>query len=173
MIESLRRLDIPNDQLIRRLQSQHKLEFKGISCRQAPFARKITLELVKNPLAIKAAEEYIRQLLTHKSEYGYLYHLMNQNLYMKLDVRFNGEMAIECARFEQVVVALNEMAKKWGCEYSVLYEITKVELLYFFLLLINPQLNWITVDFILQGTNRKGHGHLIAAPHRLLKNRKR
>ncbi|KAG8175212.1 hypothetical protein JTE90_022635 [Oedothorax gibbosus] len=96
---------------------------------------------------------------------------MNVKLRVPLDVRFNGEMAIECGRYDLIVEKLDEMARQWGKTESLVNEITRLELLYFFILVLNPDMNWITVDFMLQGTNRRGLAHLIAAPDRLLRNK--
>ncbi|GFS30441.1 uncharacterized protein TNIN_160201 [Trichonephila inaurata madagascariensis] len=85
---------------------------------------------------------------------------MKQNVYIQFDVKFNGELVIECARYDQVVDAIDELAREWACKNSLTYEVTGLEL-FFFILLINPEINWMTVDFILQRT--KGHAHLIAA----------
>lgn len=170
MIEYLRQLDLPNDQLIHYLRKQltsKLIPTPHIHCK--PYVRTITLELLKNPQVIQIAKQYIDRLLKNKLEYGYLYHLKEQLMYVKLDVRFNGEVVIECARYDQVVDIIDDLAKEWAPVNTRMYEITRLELLYFFTLLINPNLNWITVDTMLQGA--KAYAHLIAAPNRLLRNR--
>lgn len=80
-------------------------------------------------------------------------------------------MGIECARYDLVMDKLDKLAMQWASKKTMVNEITRVELLYFFLLVLNPDMNWVIVDFLLQGSNRKGHAHLIAAPKRLLRNR--
>lgn len=165
MIYALQKLKLPNDRLLDRLRSGLKLNFVPSKC---TFLNKITLELVKTPEIVEKAKAYIETLLNNKQEYGYLYFLAQQNLYVKLDVRFNGETLIECSRYDEVVAAIDKLAEHWFDIKTLSYEITRVELLYFFVLLINPHLSWITVDFILHNTNRKGHAHLIAAPNRIV-----
>lgn len=171
MNNMLSQLKVTNDELISTLRKQHKLDIEQIPKYKPakPFQRRITLEVLKDPKYVEAANNYITQLIKHKSYYGYLYFLMSQNLRIKLDVRFHGEWAIECYRYEQIVTKLNELTKKWARENTLLYEVTRVELMYFFILVLNPELNWITVDYYLQGA--KSHAHLMAAPSRLLRNR--
>ncbi|GFQ84254.1 uncharacterized protein TNCT_539821 [Trichonephila clavata] len=163
MIKYLQKLWLPNDELIAHIRRNHHLDpslFPRYTTPK-PFERRITFDIVQNKYVVAAAKEYIEHLLKNKEEYGYLYHLMKQNLYIQFDVKFNGELAIECARYDQVVEAIDELAREWACKNSLMYEVTRLELLYFFILLMNPEINWATVDFLLQGT--KGHAHLIAA----------
>lgn len=170
MIEGLRQLDLVNDLLIRHLRKElgeQIVSTQHIQCK--PFIKTITLELVQNPRVVAVAKTYIDRLLKNKLEYGYLYYLQEQQLSHKLDIQFNGEVVIECARYDQVVEAIDNLAKEWACVNTLMYEITRLELLYFFTLLMNPIFNWITVDFIVQGA--KGYAHLIAAPNRLVRNR--
>ncbi|GFQ87856.1 uncharacterized protein TNCT_735661 [Trichonephila clavata] len=163
MIKYLQKLWLPNDELIAHIRKNRHLDpslFPRYTTPK-PFERRITLDIVQNKYVVEAAKEYIEHLLKNKEEYGYIYHLMKQNLYIQFDVKFNGELAIECARYDQVVEAIDELAREWACKNSLMYEVTRLELLYFFILLMNPEINWTTVDFLLQGT--KGHAHLIAA----------
>ncbi|GBN13107.1 hypothetical protein AVEN_257688-1 [Araneus ventricosus] len=173
MIEELRQLMLPNDELIRRIRNKYQLDLSTIPYSvYKPLRRQITLEMVRNPQIVSAAKEYITELLKDKQEYGYLYHLANQKLLIKFDVKFNPELAIECRRYEDVLNIIEKLAKEWFCKDTLMYEITRLELLYFFILLINENMNWIMVDYFLQGSNTKGHAHLIAAPSRLLRNKK-
>ncbi|GFR15151.1 uncharacterized protein TNCT_284141 [Trichonephila clavata] len=163
MIKYLQKLWLPNDELIAHIRKNHHLDpslFPRYTTPK-PFERRITLDIVQNKYVVEAAKEYIEHLLKNKEEYGYLYHLMKQNLYIQFDVKFNGELAIECARYDQVVEAIDELAREWACKNSLMYEVTRLKLFYFFILLMNPEINWTTVDFLLQGT--KGHARLIAA----------
>lgn len=171
MIERLKQLRLPNDDLISNIRQKYKLEIEKVPLCKRPFERRLTLDVLKDTNFVEAAKEYIENLMKNKKEYGYLYYLMNVPLRVPLDVRFNGEMAIECGRYDMVVEKLEELARKWGCSDTLVNEITRVELLYFFILVLNPGINWITVDFMLQGTNRRGLAHLIAAPERLLRNK--
>lgn len=171
MIEGLRQLDLPNDHLIRHLRKDlgdHIVCSQNLRCRSS--IKTITLELVQNPRVVQTAKMYIDRLLKNKLEYGYLYYLQEQPLFLKLDVQFNGEVVIECARYDQVVEVIDNLAKEWACVNTRMYDITRLELLYFFTLLMNPIFNWIQIDFLVQGT--KGYAHLIAAPNRLLRNRR-
>ncbi|GFY37575.1 uncharacterized protein TNIN_6861 [Trichonephila inaurata madagascariensis] len=160
MIKYLQTLWLPNDELIAHICKKRHLDPSLFPRYTTPklFERRITLDIVQSKYVV--AKEYIEPLLKNKEEYGYLYHLMKQNVYIQFDVKFNGELVIECARYDQVVDAIDELAREWACKNSLTYEVTGLEL-FFFILLINPEINWMTVDFILQRT--KGHAHLIAA----------
>lgn len=171
MIEKLKQLRLANDDLITVIRQKYKLDIYKVPVCKRPFERRLTLDVLKDAKYVEAAKEYIETLLKNQYKYGYLYYLMNVKLRVPLDVRFNGEMAIECGRYDLIVEKLDEMARQWGKTESLVNEITRLELLYFFILVLNPDMNWITVDFMLQGTNRRGLAHLIAAPDRLLRNK--
>lgn len=174
MIEELRQLMLPNDELIQHIRNKTPLNWSLVPySAYKPFKRRITLEVVQNPVILQAARDYIGHLLRNKQEYGYLYYLTTKPLFIKFDVKFNPELAIECRRYDQVVEKIEELAREFACKETLMYEITRLELLYFFLLFLNEDINWIMVDYFLQGSNTKGHGHLIAAPSRLLRNRRR
>lgn len=174
MIDRLSQLSLPNDTLIDSLRKKHKLykDIEKVPKSMRPFERRLTLDVVKDAKFVEAAKEYIETLLKNKEEYGYLYYLMNMPLRVPLDVRFNGEMAIEVGRYDMVVQKLEDLARQWGQTDTLINEITRLELLYFFVLILNFDMIWVKVDFLLQGTNRKGLAHLIAAPERLLRNRR-
>ncbi|GFQ69547.1 uncharacterized protein TNCT_34011 [Trichonephila clavata] len=126
MIKYLQKLWLPNDELIAHIRKNHHSNpslFPRYTTPK-PFERRITLDIVQNKYVVEAAKEYIEHLLKNKEEYGYLYHLMKQNLYIQFDVKFNGELAIECARYDQVVDTIDELAREWACKNSLMYEVT-------------------------------------------------
>lgn len=170
MIERLRQLDIANDELIRDLQQKYDLKHEP-ECTTSNFLNVVTLKTVTDPRFVRAAKEYIQLLVKDWSRYGYLYELWKHNMYLPLDVHLNAELVVEHNHYDPIVKELNELARNWGIETTQIFEITRLELLYFFVLILNPKCNWITIDYIVGGVRR--HAHLIAAPTRLLRNREK
>jgi hypothetical protein len=170
MIDKLKHLLLPIDDFIDQIRCNHSLDdvVKPLRKRAPfkPFDYSVNLDIVKHPKVLQAARSFIIRIMTDKENLGYLYFLSNQHLTIPLNVQFNGELAIECNRYEQVVEAINDLAQEFACQNTLTYEITRVELLYFFIRLVNPHMNWITIDYILQCI--KGHAHLISAPNRIV-----
>jgi len=169
MIEKLGQLELAIDELVKYVQKEHNLKAEPVC--NTNFLNLVKLDTVTNPKFIKAAKQYIDFLIGDVLRYGYLYYLWHKNLSIPLDIHFNAETVIESKHYDKVIMALNELARQWGMESTKIYEITRLELLYFFLLILNPKYNWISIDYIVGGA--KDHAHLIAAPSRLLRNRKK
>lgn len=159
----LKKLIIPVDNL---MQKKYRPELGHVSKYASfhkflPFTSFVTLDLVKDPKVSAAARDYIFKLLQDKEKYGYLYFLNSQNLLIPLNVQFNGELVFEMCRHNSIVEEIDKMAKQFTCSSNELFfEITRIELLYFFTMLMNPHLNWIVVDSMLRCN--KNHDYLIA-----------
>ncbi|GIY03991.1 uncharacterized protein CDAR_304841 [Caerostris darwini] len=161
---------LPIDILKRRVASDAQLKNIVKSLRKPnlfkAFEFSVTLELVQNETVKKAAKTYIYRLLAEKEKFGYLYFLLNQRMAVPLDVQFNGELVIESENFDQVVETIEKMAQEFNCNTRI-FEVTCVELLYFFTMLVNPYVKWIAVDYALQCA--RTHAYLISAPARIVK----
>ncbi|GFY38827.1 uncharacterized protein TNIN_3521 [Trichonephila inaurata madagascariensis] len=114
-----------------------------------------------------AARDHIYKLLQNKETYGYLYFLNAQPLLVPLHVRFNAELIVDSCHYREIVAEIDRLAREFACPPSTFYDITRVELLYFFTLLVKPQLNWIQVNHLLRGNTH--HDYLIAHPERIVK----
>ena len=160
-VELLKGCKTPNDDLIFMYRSNINVSpFIKIHKFQ-PFTSFVTLDLVTNPEIAKLAKEYIVQLLRNKEKYGFIYHLYSKNLLLPFNIQFNGEMIIDPQHHFRIECEIVKIAETiTSCE-SVLFNITKVELLYFFTLFINIHLNYILLDHIL-GCN-KTHSYLVAS----------
>jgi hypothetical protein len=171
MNSTLEQLLLPIDTLAENLYRSHQLdniEQKYAKPHQfaSPFRNMITLAFVKDERVKKAAREYIYKLLEDKKKLGFLYYLNNQKLVVQLDLNFNGELIIESNQYEKVIEEMDEIARAFACSGTSFYEITRIEILYFYTMLLNPHLNWIYIDYLLR-CNR-AHDHLIASPTRFL-----
>lgn len=132
----------------------------------AVFKNMITLKLIQDEKVRAASRDYVYRLLQDEERLGYLYHLSKQKMVVQLDVRFNGELVIEPGEhYDDVVKAIDDVAREFACSDTPMFQITRVELLYFYTMLMNPHLNWVTVDHLLRC--QRNHDHLIAAPSRL------
>ncbi|KMQ83656.1 hypothetical protein RF55_19442 [Lasius niger] len=161
-IEVLRSASTPIDKLIRQitlcgckeLYKPHKFP---------PFTSYVTLEVVNK--YSDQAKQHIYQLLAQKEKYGFLYNLNSRRLVVPLTVSFNGDLVIDPEYYIEIVDRIDGLARDFHCPGSQTYEITRLELLYFFTLLVNPQLNWITLDYLLKGN--RCHAYLVASPDRI------
>lgn len=124
-----------------------------------PFTSYITHQLVTDPNVVKMARDYIVELLKNKPKYGLLYHINAQKLIIPPHFQFNGELVIDPQHYHPIVHIIQDIAQDFSCPDHSIYEITKIELLYFFTLFVNVHLNWMTVDHLL-GCN-KTHSYLV------------
>lgn len=130
-----------------------------------PFTSRVTLNLVKEEAS--AARKYVLQLLQEKEQYGYLYFLNTKPLLVPLNLQFNPELVVDPEQYDEIVAEIDRLAKMFACPPSTLFEITRIELLYFFTLLVNEKLTWIAVDHLIRGN--KSHDYLLSSPERLIK----
>lgn len=167
-IDVLKHSNLPIDSLIQSFRADLK------ACQHVKFHKfhnftsYVTLSLVSDSNVVRAAKNYIVELIRDKEKYGILYLLNTKKLVVPLHPTFNSELVVDPDHFNEIVSKIDEVAKDFSCpqKTSQFYEITRIELLYFFTLLVNTHLNWIMLDHILR-CNRT-HDYLIAAPSRLL-----
>lgn len=169
MIDDLSRIRLRVDEwidgLIREENLQCTLEkFKTLRAFK-PLKYGVTVELVKDPEVARVARKHILRLMEERERCGYLYHLNRQRLFKPLDLRFDAEPAVESKRYNAVLEALHQLASEFARPDTTLHDITRMELVYFFVLAINRECTWVTVDYVLQGT--KSHGLLVAASQQI------
>lgn len=163
MTEHLNRMQLPIDKFTNIVRQElisvlEKMSKKGAPFK--PFESVVTYEMVKNPQIISAARAYIVQLLKDKKNLGYLYHLHDQKMFMPLNIQVNFDLVTECRRAQDIKTEISKIASEIACPDSQTYEITRLELLYFFIKLVNPSMNWILIDYILLGN--RNHAHLMS-----------
>lgn len=168
-IERIKFKKTPPDELIRVLRSNFDISKLIKVHRFQPFSSYVTQALVSDPQVVTLAKRYIIELMRNKERYGFLYLLNSQRLLIPLNLNFNGELVIDPENHEIIHAMIQEIAKDFTCPsiHNLTYEITKIELLYFFTLFVNIHLNWITVDNILKCN--KVHSYLMSAPERIIK----
>lgn len=126
---------------------------------------KITLALVQNQKVVAEARNHILKLLTEKEKYGYLYYLADQKLLMPLTVRFKpAQQFIHAEETSQIIAKMQAIASTFACKYMLVYEITLVELFYFFIKLKNPRYTWLAMESQINIVPL--HGHLIMSLER-------
>ena len=160
-VELLKGLKTPNDDLIFMYRSNINISPLIKIHKFQPFTSFVTLDLVTHPEISKLAKEYIVQLLRNKEKYGFLYHLYSKKLLLPFNLQFNGEMILDPQHYFKIECEIVKIAETITSCQSVLFNITKIELLYFFTLFINIHLNYILLDHIL-GCN-KTHNYLISS----------
>lgn len=160
MLKRLLKLRLPVDDFTDTIRKSLNLSKLTRRAPLEPFESLVTLELVRNPQVVEKAREYIVQLVKDKENLGYLYFLDGQKMFTELDVTFNFDLVVDCKHREEIETIIGNLAADMFCKNSSMNRITQLELLYFFIRLVNPDLNWLTIDYILQGC--KHHAHLIA-----------
>lgn len=166
-LKMLKDLFIPNDKYISIIREPLLTEIE--KCKWSfgtPFRKCITLELLKNTLVRRAADVYMKDLIKHDSVLGIFYHANKQCLLVSLKLEFRaGDAIVDKDNTNDIFDEIDILAEMYSKPWDLNFEITKIELLYFFALLINPHLNWVTVDFLL-GCN-KSHAYFVVSPHRI------
>lgn len=152
MIEKLKKLVLPVDDLLK--------EYRMCG----PEKQLLTLRLVENRDVQTKAKEYIVKLLENSEQYGYLYYLYGKNLYVPLQVDLKGETFMECGYESRIKKELESQASHFFQWDNVKFRITYVELLYFYIRIVNPTLTWIALESMVQSVPY--HSHLIMSPDR-------
>ena len=130
-----------------------------------PFRSYVTLNLI-HYVGENFAKKYISKLLNEQEKYGYLYYLHHKNLKIPLDIRLNGsDLVLDNMDFNKIMYEINKIALYFFAPGDSRFNITRLELIYFYTLLINPYLNWITIDYLVKGN--RFHSYLLASPKRL------
>lgn len=168
MIEKLSTLRLPVDDLLQEYCQREIAESFIRLCRQctrSEFVKNlVTLSLVNNTHVMEMAKKYIAKQLEEKQRYGYLYYISGQNLLIPIDVQCKGDLFIQCGEEDRVMEKLEDIADNFARRDTKLYKLIVVELFSFYIRLVNPNLSWLAVDYMLQCAER--HAHLIISPNR-------
>lgn len=132
---------------------------------QIPFHSYITLPFIQQPEIRNSINRYITSLMQRK-DCGYLFHLNNQKLMVSLYLQFNPKLILDPDNYTEIMNELTTLAKLFANCTTKMYEIVLLEILYFLTILINPHLNWVTVDYVLRGNET--HDYLIASKNRII-----
>lgn len=170
-LQQLQNSYLPIDKLIYEFRltligvNKHKQYTKDIP-NKLPFHSYITLPLIREPEIRGSINKYITNLLI-REDCGYLFHLSNQKLIISLHLHFNPKLILDPENDTEIINELTTLAKLFGKCTSKIYEIALLEILYYLTILVNPHLNWITVDYILRGNQT--HDYLISSKNRIIK----
>lgn len=147
--------------------NKHK-QFTKYNNNKIIFHSYITLPFIMEPEIKDAVRKYITDLIINKEEFGYLYFLNIQKLIIPLHLNFNEELVVDPNTSLQIKKEIHALASQFSCETAdnLFFLITQIEILYFLTILVNPHLNWITVDYILRGN--KTHDYLISSKDRII-----
>lgn len=167
MIEKLKQLYLPVDELLEEYcKNLGSVVHLCQQCGHSDHIRYlITLSLVQNKEVVKIAYKYITKLLEEKEQYGYLYFLNDQKMFIPLIIEdFKGDVFIDSKDKSKVKEELEKMAAHFVQKNSKMFQITIVELLNFFIRIINPTFTWLAVENMMQCV--PWHTHLIVSPDR-------
>lgn len=130
-----------------------------------PFHSYITLQFIKQPEIRNSINQYITSLMM-RTDCGYLFHLNNQKLIVPLSLQFNAKLILDPEHYTEISNELSILASLFAKCTTDMYKIVLLEILYYLTILINPHLNWITVDFVLRGNET--HDYLIAFKNHII-----
>lgn len=164
MIEKLSKILLPNDLLLKEyvqtypvLQQQHPKKTCG-------WVGSVTKDWVMDTRVQEIAKRFIARLFEKRECVGYSYHLNAQEMLKPLAVQFKWEPFVAAEDKNQILAHIQDMADEFACSDTLIHDITKVELLYFYIRVANPSLSWLAVEYMLQCF--PWHAHLFMSRHR-------
>lgn len=116
----------------------------------------ITLQLVQD--FKHRAHIYIKHLMANPHDYGILYLLAENKTFNLLYIEYTTFPLINQPEKKAIMKEIEAMASSY-CTDPLRYKITCLELLYFYALLVNPEYNWVIMDYISYGN--KNHQYVI------------
>lgn len=162
MIPKLSKILLPNDFLLKEysktypvLQSHH---------RKCSMVGSVTRDLVLDKQVQEIAKRFISRLFEKRECVGYSYHLNAQEMLKPLTVQFKWEPFVAAEDKNKIIGKIQDMADEFACPNTLMHDITKVELLYFYVRVSNPSLSWLAVEYMLQCF--PWHAHLFMSRHR-------
>ena len=149
LLESSR---LPIDELSKTIASKHLMQ-------ESRLWRKIN---VVTPALVdtykRDGKEYIKKILEKPDEYGYLYFVSKYNSQWYNAPHFDYVQFPLMKDRECVLQQVKKMALSFAKENSIEFDATCLYLLYFFTLLVNPTLNWTTIDYLANGNRYHPYG---------------
>lgn len=118
----------------------------------------ITLQLVLDFGIL--AKAHIHELIHNMLQYGSLYELAKITKFNNMHIDYSTFPLIEQEKRDEIMKEIKFIASKYYSPGNLLYNITCLEILYFFALLVNPSYNWITIDYLSHAN--KSHQYLIS-----------
>lgn len=123
-----------------------------------PMFNDISLKLVKD--FAHYAHAYVRHLISNKFEFAILYYLAKEKTFTSLYIEYMTFPLVNQPEKKEIIKEIEKMALVfYENSHCVEYKITCMELLYFYALLINPDYNWVIMDYINNGN--KNHQYLV------------
>lgn len=118
----------------------------------------VTMNLVRD--FKHRANKYIDHLRANKHDYGTLYLLANSNTFNLLYIEYCTFPLIHQPEKKSIIQEIEKMASATN---ALEFKITCLELLYFYALLVNPDYNWVIIDYISNGN--KNHQYVMLNRH--------
>lgn len=117
----------------------------------------ITLQLVKDFKSY--AESHVKFLMNNKQEYGILYLMAFSKQFNLVHIEYTNFPLISQKEKKNIMKEIEEIAQTINNKNNLLYSITCIELLFFYALLVNPEYNWVIMDYI--SFANKNHQYVI------------
>lgn len=156
-IDVVKKIKLPVDELI---QKKYRMEdftmWKKLHRVEPPFESVVTLDFVKYTGNI--IKNYIEDLLSNTKQYGLLYYLNRQTLIIPLCFQYNTELVFDFEDRDKITEEIEKIVQQFD---PSIQNITRLEIIYFLTMLVNPKLNWVAVDYLLRGN--KYHSYVIRA----------
>lgn len=143
------------DELIRYVANQNQeLKRYRVRNRTLPEMFDVTPKLVQD--FRRQALSHVRHVLDNLKEYGDLYRIAKENHFNTVEIDLLG-FPLVCNRYD-VMEKIEEYAQTFYKKGCLEFHITCLYLLYFYALLVNPDLNWTILDYLTQGN--RNHQYL-------------
>lgn len=107
-----------------------------------------------------SAKSHIENLINNTSKYGILYSLAKVTKFNTLYIDYTTFPLIDQRDHDTIMNEIKNIANKFYAENTYLYNITCLELIYFFSVIVNPSYNWITMDYL--SNSNKTHQYVIS-----------
>lgn len=117
----------------------------------------VTLQLVLDFSVL--AKSHISELINNSLQYGTLYSLAKLTKFNNMYIDYTIFPLIDQEKRDDIMKEIKNIALKYYPKTNLNFDITCLELLYFFGLLVNPTCNWITIDYLSNGN--KNHQYII------------
>lgn len=156
-LKLLKKANLPIDASIRKVYSKYSRELKNIRVENSTLWTHL---YDVTPYLIDEFEhegaKHVREVKSGSS--GYLYFVAKHAAHWYTAPHFDYRNFPLMRQREKVLSRVRSTAEKFASVNTIEFDATCLYLLYFYALLVNPDLNWITVDYLANGNRYHQHG---------------
>lgn len=150
-LKLLGKAKLPIDTLIQKVLSKRTYEIGKLRTENVIWKKmyNVTPEFID--AFSREGKQHINEIKKNVSTYGYLYFVAEHSSQWHNAPHFDYKQFPLMKNRECVLSRIKKMAQSLTKENTNDFDATCLHLLYFYALLVNPSLNWITVDYLANG----------------------